>query len=231
MRVILLPGLDGTGVLFKPLLEQLPSDIHTEVIAYPADQLLGYSQLERYVEENLPEDEEYRLVGESFSGYIAYRLARKKRNRLKSVIFVASFLRPPLRLMRLAHILPLSIMLKAPIPRFALRRYLLGREAGDEEISLFKGALKKVSGELLAFRLREVANLDAKLEQLDIPCTYIQARDDKLVPSNNIDLFRRVVRELKEISVTGPHFILQARPTECAKVVAEECRFIANRSS
>jgi pimeloyl-ACP methyl ester carboxylesterase len=226
MRIILLPGLDGTGLLFKPLLDQLSADIHAEVISYPTDRLLGYPQLEKYVEDKLPKNEDFILVGESFSGCIAYGLARKRLRRLKSVIFVASFLRPPSGMMKLIHILPLSLIIRLPIPGFVLKSYLLGNDAGCEMVGLFKEALKKVSADVLVFRLKQVAGLAVEIEELGVPCSYVQAKTDKLVPADNIELFRSVSQELKEVSVRGPHFILQARPAECAKVIVDEYRLI-----
>ena len=35
MKVVLLPGLDGTGILFKPFIEALPKNIETLVVSYP----------------------------------------------------------------------------------------------------------------------------------------------------------------------------------------------------
>lgn len=41
MKVVLLPGLDGTGVLFKPLIDVLSSEINVQIISYPPDEKLG----------------------------------------------------------------------------------------------------------------------------------------------------------------------------------------------
>jgi surfactin synthase thioesterase subunit len=81
MKLVLLPGLDGTGQLFKPLLEALPQSVETLIISYPNDQKLNYKKLYEYVSVRLP-DEDYVLVGESFSGYVAYQVALSKRENL-----------------------------------------------------------------------------------------------------------------------------------------------------
>jgi len=56
MRIILLPGLDGTGDLFKPLLAQLSNDIKSNimVVSYPTDLELSYPALVEYVRGKLP---------------------------------------------------------------------------------------------------------------------------------------------------------------------------------
>ena len=38
IRLVLLPGMDGTGILFEPLLEILPSDLHAKVVSYPVNE-------------------------------------------------------------------------------------------------------------------------------------------------------------------------------------------------
>jgi len=40
ITLLLLPVLDGSGVMFRPLLRHLPSHFHPVVVTYPRDQLL-----------------------------------------------------------------------------------------------------------------------------------------------------------------------------------------------
>jgi len=42
---VLLPGLDGTGELFRPLFAELPGWIHPVVVSYPRERPLGYTEL------------------------------------------------------------------------------------------------------------------------------------------------------------------------------------------
>ncbi len=77
LATILLPGLDGTGDLFAPLLEVFPETLEPFVISYPPDQLLGYRELEEFVAAKLPADRDFAIVAESFSGPLAARLAGK----------------------------------------------------------------------------------------------------------------------------------------------------------
>jgi hypothetical protein len=43
MKVVLLPGLDGTGILFKPFIEVLSSEIIVQVISYPTEKKIELS--------------------------------------------------------------------------------------------------------------------------------------------------------------------------------------------
>ncbi len=45
MNLVLLPGLDGTGELFRPFIEILPKDINALVISYPGNIKLSYEEL------------------------------------------------------------------------------------------------------------------------------------------------------------------------------------------
>ncbi len=49
MKLILLPGLDGTGILFEPLVRALPSHLSPVIIAYATQETLGYAELVEYV--------------------------------------------------------------------------------------------------------------------------------------------------------------------------------------
>ena len=46
--LVLLPGMDGTGDLFAPLLSALSPALRTIVIRYPSDRPLGYAELEAH---------------------------------------------------------------------------------------------------------------------------------------------------------------------------------------
>ena len=65
MKLILLPGLDGTGKLFKPILDALPNSLDIQIINYDADKKLSYNELVEYVKQKLPK-EDYVLLAEDF---------------------------------------------------------------------------------------------------------------------------------------------------------------------
>jgi pimeloyl-ACP methyl ester carboxylesterase len=73
--LVLLPGLDGTGKLFAEFLKVIESRIDTLVVAYPSDTPMSYDELERLVLASLPADRPFVLLGESFSGPLAIRIA------------------------------------------------------------------------------------------------------------------------------------------------------------
>ena len=87
IHLILLPGLDGTGELFAPLLRRIgrmqvgadEPQLIAHALHYPDNDKLDLQQLqhavEHYIAHNLPVDARYLILGESFSGPVAISVA------------------------------------------------------------------------------------------------------------------------------------------------------------
>ena len=93
--LVLLPGMDGTGSLFDPLIEALAGKMQVAVVRYPSAEPAGYSELERFAEESLPAEGPLILLGESFSGPIAISLAANHSDRVVGLILCCTFARNP----------------------------------------------------------------------------------------------------------------------------------------
>jgi pimeloyl-ACP methyl ester carboxylesterase len=229
LLLILLPGLDGTGLLFEPLLTEMPVNARISIIRYPAIQAFSYSQLSNYVAHQLPRNQELVLLAESFSGPLAIELLKTTSLQIKGVIFCATFAQAPSSLLlTIAQFLPLALLFRLPIPSLAIRWYCLDKTAPQFLVMLCRKALTEVKPRILAQRIRELATVNATLalENLEkIPCCYLQATDDKLVPSHCLTPFQKAIPNLFVAPIKGPHFILQTRPKECAKILT---KFISN---
>ena len=220
MKIVLLPGLDGTGNLFNPLLKALPQNTEVIVISYPETKL-NYKDLVSFVLTQLP-NEDYILVGESFSGNVAYQIALTKPEHLKSVIFVATFLSNPRPLvLKLFNLLPSALLSVTP-PKLIIKLFMLGFTANKNTIQLFLESLKQVPADVLSFRLKEIGKLQLISETCEIKATYIQAANDYLVPSKALQEFERMFSNLTVVKVKGPHFILQSKPVECANILIKQ---------
>jgi pimeloyl-ACP methyl ester carboxylesterase len=53
-----------------------------------------------------------------------------------------------------------------------------------------------------------------------VPCLYVQAAQDRLVPPDRLDDFRGRCRSLDVAVVQGGHFVLQENPAGGAEAVA-----------
>src|SRR5262245_17031078 len=98
MHLLLLPGGDGTGKLFDPLLHALAGQdsLTPVVVAYPPDRACGYGDLLPLVEQNVPAGADFLVLGESFSGPLALLLAARRPPGLRGVILCGTFVRNPL---------------------------------------------------------------------------------------------------------------------------------------
>lgn len=219
--LVLLPGMDGTGRLFAPLIEQLGGAVRTRVVAYDNTRAASYEALADRLRQHLPRDAGV-LLAESFSGPVAWRLALAPPPGLKGVIFAASFIEPPRpRLLSLARRLPLGLLARAPLPGVWARALLLGRDAPRTLIETFTSVLHSVPPRVLEARLNNVAALEAVSTRAALPCLYIQARGDRLVPASSLAVFRRMADNLCVRKVQGPHFVLQARAQACARIIED----------
>ena len=139
MKIILLPGLDGTGLLFEPFEAITPAGFSVDVL--PLDQMIGQdaaSQAERF--ESVLPDEPFILLAESYSGLVAYELLQRTGYKnLLHVIFVASFLRAPTKLANLATYLPASFIDNQFLLEKVASRLVFGKYRSDELVKLFYG--------------------------------------------------------------------------------------------
>lgn len=227
MKLVLLPGLDGTGILFKPFIEALPDTIEPLVISYPANAKLSYGELTEFVISRLPQ-EKFILVGESFSGNIAYQVALRKPTHLQSVIFVATFIENPRPFLIGFHsflsFLSLNHIVLALMPSFIIRPILFGFPANIQMNNLLKQTMEQISPHVLACRLHEISKLTQAHQPCKIRATYIQATGDKLIPARCVENFKKVFTDINIFQIQGSHCILQINPLACAEIVVNETR-------
>ena len=222
MKLVLLPGMNGTGLMFRPFID-IANNYSIDVINYPNETSKKYSELIAFVKDRLPREEKFVIIAESFSGPIAYGLMKDEISNLKAVIFIASFLLNPRPfLLSIQRVLPASLLFRLPIPTSFIRIYMLGYDSSDSLIAEFKTALARVSPAVLASRLKEITSLKLPDKTVNYPCCYIRAEGDKLVTSRSIQTFMRIIPNIHIRSVNGPHFLLQSRPEECLKLINEE---------
>lgn len=218
-RLVLLPGMDGTGTLFGPFTAALGGRMPVITVTYPADQPLDYAQLQVRVRECLPMDEPFLLLGESFSGPVAIAIAANAPRNLAGLILCCSFAtnpRPSLAILKpLIRVLPdiRSARMASPL--------LLGASATPALQQQLGAALARVSIEVLRARLRATMEVDMKdaLQRVSVPILYLRATLDRLVPKSACDLIASLAPQTHIAEVRAPHMLLQAAPAESAAIV------------
>ncbi len=220
--LVLLPGLDGTGVLFRPILRYLSPDISAVVVDYPRDERLGYAELLPLVLDVLPRDRPFALLGESFGGPLALRVAAARPDGLKALILCATFVSCPLPIVP-AWAAPLVPDLPFRVfPQLSRLKALLGGYLTGELRALSREALSSVRSDVLAHRTREAIRTDVsrELAQLDLPLLYIQGRYDRVVPGRNLKHIQRIKPSVKVVQLPAPHMVLQTEAESAAAAIA-----------
>ena len=223
VSLVLLPGLDGSGVLFRPLLRALPASIPAQVITYPADQPLDYEALLPRVMDALPSAAPFVLLGESFSGPLALRVAALRPAGLVGVVLCASFYRSPhpylpgwVRGLAQPWLLRLA-------PQFVQAKALLGGYQTPDLRLLLGEAHARVTPGVLACRLRAVLSVNAAeaLAQCPVPLLYLRGTRDFVVPRWNSTDIARLLPSATIHPVAAPHMVLQTQPQLAATALAQ----------
>lgn len=216
---VLLPGLDGSGIMFAPLVKLLSGHYQCSVVNYPKDELLDYAQLTTLVFSHLPEKEDFILVAESFAGPIAYLLAQNPPPNLKLIIYGASFIENPNKmLLKMRFLIPFIIKLSRYLPDFLFNLLLFGIKASGELARPMKAIIEDFPLNTFKHRLNLLADLSLPSERSDIEAIYIRPKSDFLVTN---DGYESVVKrhDTKKYIVPGTHFIFQSNPDECARII------------
>jgi pimeloyl-[acyl-carrier protein] methyl ester esterase len=219
-HVVLLPGMHGTGELFSHFVLLKPLDFDATIVALP-QKPLSYSDLERLIEPRIPGGVPFVLLGESFSGPLAIRLAAKRPPNLRGLILCNSFVSPP----RAAcwKLLPWRGIFHFPLSNAVVRRYLAGGNASDGLIAEIRETISHVSPQVLASRVRTVltSNSVEALRACEVPILYLRGTADRLVPDSAFRTIVAIVPSAKRCDIPGPHMVIQVNPREVWQAITE----------
>lgn len=213
MKLILLPGMDGTGILFDLLLASLQCPC--QIMPLPAGDDQSYRFLTDYVEPKLP-NEDFILLAESFSGPIAAQLATRDLPHLRGVIFLATFLiAPKPALLRLARFISPKRLMRLPLAHYFIRKLFVG---WDYPVARFSQALDLVTAATLKARIRTLERLmgNELSTESTLPALLLVAQNDIFVTNNQLRTFKKYFPNLCTVCVPGTHFLAQSNPSACA---------------
>jgi pimeloyl-ACP methyl ester carboxylesterase len=213
-EVVLLPGLDGTGDLFGRLQARLVPYVDVTVIRYPADPALGYEDYCAFARAAIGARKVI-VLGESFSGPIAVKLAALMPQQVSGVILAGTFLTSPWFAFAVRGVSGLN-------PHKAGRRardlFLMGRHRDSETSATLDRIIANVSPGLRAARLRAVAGVDVRADFLRITCPVLalHGTEDWVVPPRPMIAAIRAKRGAELELFTSAHMLLQTLPNETA---------------
>jgi pimeloyl-[acyl-carrier protein] methyl ester esterase len=217
--LVLLPGLDGTDVLFRPLLEHLPRALRPIPLVYPDAGPYGYDELLELVRRALAGVSACYLLAASFSGPLAAMLAAAEPEKVRGIVFTATFVRAPSRQLarfRFAATAPLMWALRVA------RRVPVWVRLPNDPVRLAKRETwSRVSAGSMAARARAALAADARdaLRSCTQPVLCVAFEGDAVVP-------RRCAEEIAAIAkapivtLPGGHLGMFTDPAPLAAAIA-----------
>jgi pimeloyl-[acyl-carrier protein] methyl ester esterase len=218
--LLLLPGFDGTGELFAPLLPAL--DQHDVTIARYHDE----KSFDDYVDtaSALLHEDDNVLIAESFSGPIALALMARFPNRIRCAALCVTFVVAPHRaLTRLARLMPASLFDAHPGQRMILRHFCLDQKCSPALEDKALSAICSVKGSTIKQRFNVLADIDMRrvASTIATPILILRATRDRVM---NRVRYQQLIDALPHATVQdvdGPHLLLQTRAQLCADAILQ----------
>lgn len=227
MRIVLLPGLDGTGLLFERFVAAL-GDFPAQVVSYPSSRAMDYAGHEAFVREQLPRNEDFLLLAESFSGPIGISIAAAPPPGLRGLVLCATFASNPRRLF--GPLNGLVRMLPAPkLPSRWAEPWLYPGRGTPELRRWHADAMRRVTARAIRARVAAILAVDRRnlLKDIRVPMLYLRANQDRIIPRAAGLAILNLRPDIRLAKFDAPHFLLQTEPVACAAVVLD---FIARCS-
>ena len=229
MRLLLLPGLDGTGKLFDDLIAAIPAGHGASPVSYP-EALREFDEFVRYAESAIRDGGDTVLVAESFSGPVAVEIMRNPPRNLKAVVLVATFVQAPSpRLMAFTRSVP-AVLMRA-FSGLALDWFCLNGKEQEKTTRRIKQIVQTLSPRLIKARLKVLLSLPRDLpmvlEKNKLPVLFLKPIRDRLVPEKYFGQIEQRLPPESTVQILGPHFLLQCCPQDCAKAISEFVRRLA----
>lgn len=222
----ILPGLDGTTRMLDGFIAQARATGFDDAaaIGYPTDRVLDADGFEAFARRQLPDDKPFLLLGESFSGPIALRIAADPPPGLRALVLSTTFAVNPVPLLR--PFAPLTAFAPVPAPMPMLSWMLLGSWSTPTIRAALKAALAEVSPDVLRARAALALRIDARdaLPRIRVPTLYLRANQDRLMHPSAGDTILRDVTNARLHALDGPHLLLQTRGDACAEAIAAFAR-------
>lgn len=220
VNTLVLPGLDGTGLLLDRFQQLAPPSHDVTVLPLPNDCSAGYAGLCDHFSDAIESANDCLLIGESFSGPLAVLLAHRFPHVIQHLVLVASFATSPLP--QIASFVPWRLVFRMPLPAFVAARYLIGDH--KEWIMKLQNAICVPSPQTLAHRVNVLSqvNVTSELQELNCPITYLRPTRDALISNHHVQTLSRQNKRIVVRYIEGPHLILQTHPEQAWQHILEE---------
>ncbi len=218
--ILLLPGMDGTGELLKPLAARLSLSSPVHIVSYPLHEPLGYDDLAAFAAGLAPK-ERFVILGESFSGPVAIEIAARE-PRAAGLILASSFAWHPFP----SLFAPLARMLDLKrIPSKIVEAALLGTAGTPELKARLRELLEKLPREIVQARTAEVLRADkrSRLRQIACPVMCLYGRFDRVTGKQCVQQILLAQPRCQVRRFDASHMLLETHPDEAARAIDEFC--------
>jgi pimeloyl-ACP methyl ester carboxylesterase len=222
MTLVLLPGLDGTDVFFRPLLAALPEWVAPLIVQFPPTGANEYSDLLALTRKRLAEEQSCHVLGWSFSGPLALMLAAAEPEKVRGVVLASTFVRPPRPIyaqLRWAAVTPTVWIIRAGkrLPVW------ISRSSTDRLRRDKTETWKRVSAKMIAARVRTLLEVDARQQLKSCPCPVLclAGHDDMIVPCHNVEEMASLRESMCVRKIAGEHFAIYTNPVNASAAIVE----------
>jgi pimeloyl-ACP methyl ester carboxylesterase len=223
VTLVLLPGLDGTDIFFRPLVAALPPWIEARCVEYPPSGSNGYLDLLPVVRDACRPFHDFFLLGWSFSGPLALMLAAESPPGLRGVLLCASFVCAPWPFVRLLRVAATASIARL-LPFVSKVLALCGKYSSEQFRRDRAECWSRVPPAVLAARARAILDVDLRSRPAcEVPLLYLRGSTDIVVPRWNAHAVARAIPSARVVTIDGPHLALYTNPATAADVIA---RFI-----
>jgi pimeloyl-ACP methyl ester carboxylesterase len=221
-RIVLLPGMDGTGLLFRDLSAALGRTFEVSVVSYPPDTVVPYPDLMPHLADAVGSGGPCVVVAESFSGPLALLHASRRPSNLAGLVLSTTFARLPMPAVLRALVRGAAgcLPLTRP-PRTMVRALLTGKACRAEIPGSVRAALGRVAPGVMASRLRQMTTVDVleSVSKVPVPLLYLAGSRDRLLGLRGWEQIRPRARAASCVTIEGPHLLLQVRTQDAAAAI------------
>jgi pimeloyl-ACP methyl ester carboxylesterase len=193
------------------------------IVSIPPDGA-DYDSIAQSILNRLPRERPLVLLGESFSGPLALKIASRGSLDVVAVVLVASFVRRPVAwLPGIARFMFGAAMFRLPWQRIAVNHLLAGGRAPEALLGEAMACLHSNDHGVLARRIKAALTVDATeaFTQCTVPILYLCGDQDRLIAKDTGDALKRLRPDLECRTLHAPHFVLQVAPSDAANAVSD----------
>ena len=216
-KLVLLPGMDGTGDLFGDFIAALPSSFETVTARYPPDKSLTFRELQELVRAICPDTGPLVVLYASGNSIRSNETAN-----LQGLVLCAGFATSPvLGWKRWIVSLTAPLFLSRALPQSAIRTFLLDRGSPPHLVEQVRQAISSVNAAVLSQRLGDILACDVQTELagVKVPILYIRGNQDRIVGLSSLKTIQAIKSRTSVLALDAPHLLLQQEPRKSADAV------------